>query len=124
MEDNDQKKEYPENVTEIEEKDLRPDVAPENQQMMMVYAGPGGFNRKNNSAFPGMMLVYAAPPLPSMFQQQQENKEPEKEPEPDPSMCFCSACGAKIPRASRFCPYCGYKNILYGQDGQSGPKFC
>ena len=101
------------------------------QNMMCVYAGPDYFaNRKFAEGLvdgpgvqlkpeqqnPAMMLVYAAPPLPNPF----TNGQPQK-PSKNGDTCFCSQCGAKIPRTSRFCPYCGSRNILYGGNGTA---FC
>ncbi len=111
---------------------MREQAASEMQQsMMFVYAGPEYFsNRKFAEGLvdgpgmqlkpeqqnPAMMLVYAAPPLPNPF----TNGQPRK-PSKNGDTCFCSQCGAKIPRTSRFCPYCGSRNILYGGNGTA---FC
>ena len=82
----------------------------QNPPMMFVYAGPGAMPK---SSKPGMMLVYAAPPLPKvpggtvpMTDGEGESKE---------KMVFCAYCGAQIPLKSKYCMNCGALNILYGK---------
>ncbi len=133
-----EKKEYPDNVVELEEENEKwrrnprfddpsmlmayagPGMNPMMNSMMTVYAGPAGPQQMSglNGNGPSMMLVYAAPPFPNPFNGGPRTPaEPEADPEPSEDTCFCSMCGGKFPKTARFCPYCGYKNILNGGGG-------
>ena len=133
-----EKKDYPDNVVELEEENDKwrrnprfddpsmlmayagPGMNPMMNSMMTVYAGPAGPQQMSgfNGNGPSMMLVYAAPPFPNPFNGGPRTPaEPEADPEPGEDMCFCSMCGGKFPKTARFCPYCGYKNILNGGGG-------
>ena len=137
-----EKKEYPDNVVELEEENEKenekwrrnprfddpsmlmayagPGMNPMMNSMMTVYAGPAGPQQMSgfNGNGPSMMLVYAAPPFPNPFNGGPRTPaEPEADPEPGEDMCFCSMCGGRFPKTARFCPYCGYKNILNGGGG-------
>ena len=137
-----EKKEYPDNVVELEEENEKenekwrrnprfddpsmlmayagPGMNPMMKSMMTVYAGPAGPQQRSglNGNGPSMMLVYAAPPFPNPFNGGPRTPaEPEADPEPSEDTCFCSMCGGKFPKTARFCPYCGYKNILNGGGG-------
>ena len=137
-----EKKDYPDNVVELEEENEKenekwrrnprfddpsmlmayagPGMNPMMNSMMTVYAGPAGPQQMSgfNGNGPSMMLVYAAPPFPNPFNGGPRTPaEPEADPEPGEDMCFCSMCGGKFPKTARFCPYCGYKNILNGGGG-------
>ena len=139
--DNEEKKEYPDNVVEVEEENEKPEAFPKvDTSMLMAYAGPAQMNpgmlnsmmvaayagpQQMNNGFitnqqgPSMMLVYAAPPFPNPFNGGPRTPaEPEADPEPSEDTCFCSMCGGKFPKTARFCPYCGYKNILNGGGGK------
>lgn len=134
-----EKKEYPDNVVELEEENEKenekwrrnprfddpsmlmayagPGMNPMMNSMMTVYAGPQQMSGFNGNG-PSMMLVYAAPPFPNPFNGGPRTPaEPEADPEPSEDTCFCSMCGGKFPKTARFCPYCGYKNILNGGGG-------
>lgn len=133
-----EKKEYPDNVVELEEENEKwrrnprfddpsmlmayagPGMNPMMNSMMTVYAGPAGPQQMSglNGNGPSMMLVYAAPPFPNPFNGGPRTPaKPEADPEPSEDTCFCSMCGGKFPKTARFCPYCGYKNILNGGGG-------
>ena len=133
-----EEKEYPDNVVELEEENEKwrrnprfddpsmlmayagPGMNPMMNSMMTVYAGPAGPQQMSgfNGNGPSMMLVYAAPPCPNPFNGGPRTPaEPEADPEPGEDTCFCSMCGGKFPKTARFCPYCGYKNILNGGGG-------
>ena len=133
-----EKKEYPDNVVELEEENEKrrrnprfddpsmlmayagPGINPMMNSMMAVYAGPAGPQQMSglNGNGPSMMLVYAAPPFPNPFNGGPRTPaEPEADPGPSEDKCFCSMCGGQFPRTARFCPYCGYKNILNGGGG-------